>query len=127
MKKYLILGGSGFIGRYIVETLCKNNRVIVADVRKRQEFDLWDNHLVSTLLPEEGTEHIIAEVEQNIFPTIRLLDSMVRCNVEKIIFVSSGGTVYGEGNGRPINESSDKRPICNYGICKSIVEEYPHL
>ncbi|HOO61481.1 MAG TPA: hypothetical protein PKV44_03545 [Bacillota bacterium] len=38
MKKYLVIGGSGFIGRKLVDELCNENEVIVADINMADEF-----------------------------------------------------------------------------------------
>ncbi|HIT21544.1 MAG TPA: NAD-dependent epimerase/dehydratase family protein [Candidatus Scybalousia intestinigallinarum] len=151
MKKYLILGGNGFIGRYITERLANNNKVIVADYNiehteeheniqyKKLDFVNCEDfseyledidvviHLISTIGPNEKTENINKEISENVFPTIRLLEDMVKCHTQKIVFISSGGTVYGEHNETPISEDEAKEPICNYGIIKELIEKYLKL
>ena len=152
MKKYLVLGGSGFIGGYLVKELAKSNYVLVADVIPKQDAQYGPNveyqylnfvetqdfssylqgvdtvvHLVSTVFPEDGTANINKEIEKNIFPTINLLEDMVKAEVKKIIFISSGGTVYGEKNRLPIRESDDQLPVCKYGVYKLIIEKLLHL
>ena len=151
MKKYLVLGGNGFIGKYVVDSLAKNNKVIVADYNiehneenenieyKQMDFiNCYDFteylegidiviHLISTIGPNENTKNINKEIEENVFPTTRLLEAMVQCETKKIIFVSSGGTVYGEHECSPILESDSKDPICNYGIIKELIEKYLNL
>ncbi len=151
MKKYLVLGGNGFIGKYIVNQLSLSNEVVVADYNiehteenehityKKLDFigcedfsDYLDGvdtviHLISTIGPNDRTDTINQEIYENIFPTVRLLENMVQCGTQKIIFVSSGGTVYGEHSLDPICESDSKNPICNYGILKELIEKYLHL
>lgn len=151
MKKYLILGGNGFIGRYITERLANNNKVIVADYNiehteeheniqyKKLDFVNCEDfseyledidvviHLISTIGPNEKTENINKEISENVFPTIRLLENMVKCHTPKIVFISSGGTVYGEHSETPISEDEAKEPICNYGIIKELIEKYLKL
>ena len=148
MKKYLILGGNGFIGRYLTNNLSKENEVIVADYHINndayipnvcyQQFDfvnckdfssLLDGvdtviHLISTIVPNENTSYIQREIADNVFPTIQLLDDMVKCGTKKIVFLSSGGTVYGEHSKDKISEDEKKEPICNYGIIKDLIEKY---
>lgn len=152
MKKYLVLGGSGFIGRNIVRKLSEKNKVVVADLNSSDEFKLNPNvnflqldfvnttnfkpylqdidtviHLVSTVLPNDGTENINNEIQENIFPTINLLDSMVSMGVLNIMFVSSGGTVYGNTNNEIISENMNTLPICKYAVHKLMLEHYLHL
>lgn len=152
MSNYLILGGSGFIGLKIVEKLCKNNNVIVGDIIESPKISQLQNvsfvyidfvnttdftpylqkidtviHLVSTVLPSEGTENLNCEIRENVFSTINLLDSMVNAGVKKLIFISSGGTVYGEGDKKQTNEGFEKHPISKYGVHKLVIEKYIHL
>jgi UDP-glucose 4-epimerase len=148
MKRYLVLGGNGFIGKYIVEKLAIDNEVVIADFNienkmpiknvkykkidftKTEDFDEYlDNidiviHLISTIMPSDNIKNINKELEENVFSTINLLNGCVKKNIEQIIFVSSGGTVYGEHDILPIKEDEKKNPICNYGIIKELIEKY---
>jgi UDP-glucose 4-epimerase len=47
--------------------------------------------------------------------------------IRKIVFVSSGGTVYGLPQTVPIPESAATEPVCAYGVSKLAVEKYLHL
>ena len=152
MMKYLVLGGNGFIGKYIVDRISEFGDVVVADYNIEHAEDSKPNveykkidfcscedfssyledidvvvHLISTIGPSDKTENINKEISDNVFPTIRLLDSMNKCGTKKIIFVSSGGTVYGEHELSPIKEEEAKNPICNYGIIKELIEKYLNL
>lgn len=146
MKKYVVLGGSGFIGKKLVEKLSEENHVVVADRNYSSEFNLMKNvsyikvnyteemsfaslldgadtiiHLVSTLFAKDGTENLENEVSANVFPTIRLLEDMVGRNVN-LLFVSSGGTVYGEGGESPVLEDDEKHAFCGYALTKTMIE-----
>lgn len=151
MKKYLLLGGNGYLGKYLTERLAIQNKVVVADKNiercvnagnieyKSIDFINCMNfseylsgidvviHLVSTVVPSDNIDSIDQEISDNVFPTLRLLRDMSKNNIGKIVFLSSGGTVYGEHDETPIKENEDKRPICNYGIIKETIEKYLEL
>lgn len=152
MGNVLVLGAGGFIGHNLVKALIKQHHVIGYDLHKQlydfenythicgnftEESDFKDilekhkidtiYHLVSTSVPNESTEKVIDEIKCNIISTIRLLDAMVECNVKRIIFTSSGGTVYGEGNKKANQEGEILNPICSYGVQKASIEMYLNL
>ena len=60
-------------------------------------------------------------------PTLYALDAARASGVERVVFVSSGGTVYGVPEQIPIPETHPTHPICGYGIHKLSVEKYLHL
>lgn len=149
MKKCLVLGAGGFIGKNLCKELAKTNRVIAFDIIRPLELENINNieiivgnfvekqdfsdvlhgvdkvfHFISTTLPSEDTSHIDREIIENVVPTVRLLESMVKCNVNEIIFASSGGTVYGEMEGNSNKVTDPLNPICSYGVQKKVIESY---
>ncbi|GHT41587.1 hypothetical protein AGMMS49921_04990 [Endomicrobiia bacterium] len=60
----------------------------------------------------------------NILGEINVLDSCVKTKVKKVIFASSGGTIYGECDVSAPNEESKANPLSPYGIAKNSVENY---
>ena len=66
-------------------------------------------------------------LESNLVGTIRLLTAAKDSGVKKVIFPSSGGTVYGIPQKIPIRETHPTEPICSYGIVKLAIEKYAHL
>ena len=64
------------------------------------------------------------DVETNIGGSINLLDSAVRHKVKRFVFISSGGTVYGNALKMPIPEDHPTFPNCSYGITKLAIENY---
>ena len=151
MAKYLVLGGSGFLGSKLVCKLAQNqkNEIIVADLRNRPEYEKLSNvtfqkiefvhktdftkelngvdvvyHLISTITPSDNMEHIWEDLEANLKPTIALLDAMAENPSCKLVFISSGGTVYGEKEQKAIAEEESRNPVCNYGISKDTIEKY---
>ena len=81
-------------------------------------------HLVGSTTPATSNRNMIADIEENVVKTVRLLDLCVDEGVERIVFTSSGGTVYGVPNVIPTPESAATRPISSYGISKLAIEMY---
>jgi len=63
-------------------------------------------------------------VESNVVGTLNLLEKSVKKGVKKIVFASSGGTVYGIPKSLPIPETHQTMPLCSYGITKLTIEKY---
>ena len=84
-------------------------------------------HLVSTTVPSTSNQQIPQELMANVIVTSKLLEACVRCNVKKIIFMSSGGTVYGKGIKCPLKEDLPTNPISSYGVQKVTIEKLLYL
>lgn len=81
-------------------------------------------HLVSTLIPSSNFENFLTEHHSVIFPTLKLLELMRKYNSKKIIFVSSGGTVYGNYKDDGYYREDDiLNPINYYGLSKCYIEK----
>jgi UDP-glucose 4-epimerase len=152
----IIYGGGGFIGSHLAEELLgsgynvtifdkikfsKENingfsekvRVIEGDFNN--ERDLLNSldgidyvfHLVSSTLPATSNDNPVYDVESNLVSTLKLLQDMVMRQIKKIVFLSSGGTVYGIPEEIPVSENHPRRPLCSYGIIKKTIEDYLYL
>ncbi|MBB5412598.1 UDP-glucose 4-epimerase [Paraburkholderia sp. HC6.4b] len=84
-------------------------------------------HLASTVGPAVSNEKIAFDIETNLIGTVSLLDSLSPKQVRRFVYISSGGTVYGNVQAVPIAESQPGSPTCSYGIVKKAVEDYLHL
>ncbi len=149
----VILGGGGFIGSAIADRFLLDGhhlrifeRPRVQPYRKFKGFehvewvtgDLSNTHeinnairdmdivlhLISTTLPKGSNDDPIYDVKSNVVGTIKMLDAMLAHNVQKIIFISSGGTVYGIPKYLPIDEKHPTNPLVSYGITKLTIEKY---
>lgn len=147
MRKVVLLGGSGFIGRKLAAALSPECLVIAVDRVSCKEFSETRNitfipfdftakdpdysflkdadvvvHLVSTLFPDDGTDRMLLDIENNLCSTIRLLEKM-RDSRAELVFISSGGTVYGEGEDHPSTENDSLTAMCRYALTKIMIEE----
>jgi UDP-glucose 4-epimerase len=92
---------------------------------------LLDRHqevilLAYATVPNTSFEHPLADLLENLPPTVKLLPE-VAVRGRRLLLVSSGGTVYGEAIRLPIDEDHPTRPISPYGVTKLTLENYAHL
>lgn len=99
-----------------------NDGVLLDDVFKENHID-WVFHCVSSTVPSKAF-NAKYDIESNLVPTVGLLDLMVKYGVMKILFISSGGAVYGEKELKPHREEDGLYPISPYGITKIAIEKY---
>lgn len=83
--------------------------------------------MISTSLPNNSNTDISGGLVDNVVTTSLLLDACVSNAVKKVIFLSSGGTVYGISNNMPLNEESFTNPISGYGLQKISIEKLLYL
>jgi UDP-glucose 4-epimerase len=150
--RILVLGGSGFLGSHIVDKfLSEKHDVAVYDLSPERfrrspsgiQFltgDFGDVgalgnliatgfdaviHCVGTTTPKSSNDSPEFDVQSNVIGTLNVLDICARNNVGKLVFLSSGGTVYGDiGALGLVDESHPVRPMCSYGVSKLSIEYY---
>jgi len=152
--KFLITGGAGYIGSFMVKRLLDDgHEVVVADslergydssLDPRSKFvkgNLLDTSFINELFSQhsfdcvmhfaayisvgESMEHPGLYFRNNVFTTVSLLDAMKEHGIKKFIF-SSTGTVYGTPTVNPIPETHVKNPENPYAESKLMVEKVLH-
>jgi UDP-glucose 4-epimerase len=84
-------------------------------------------HLASSTYPSTSNSDAAFDLESNLVGSVRMLHYAVKYHVQRLIFISSGGTVYGLPRQNPIPETHPTDPICSYGIHKLAIEKYLYL
>jgi UDP-glucose 4-epimerase len=81
-------------------------------------------HLAWSTTPELSNRDPRADAQTNVIGSLRLIQAAQDLGIRRIVFVSSGGTVYGHLNTVPAAEDHPTHPICAYGVSKLSVEHY---
>lgn len=84
-------------------------------------------HLVSTTVPTTSNQAIAEELKGNVVLSANLFEACVHQGVKKVVFLSSGGTVYGKEVECPLDEKTATNPITSYGIQKVTIEKLIYL
>jgi UDP-glucose 4-epimerase len=150
---HLILGGCGFIGRHVALKLARlGHRVVLADrvvppcefpgdVRERITWTPFDlaataleslvegattiHHFAWSTIPATANADPPGDLSANVLPTVALLDAIKNStNRPRLVFISSGGTVYGKLRHVPVREDHPLAPLTAYGASKATVELY---
>jgi len=151
--KCLVLGGGGFIGSAVCDRLLRDGHQVrvlarpkltpyrafapeepmewmrgdflnVHDLREAVQGVDAVFHLVSTTVPKTANDDPIWDVQSNLVGALQLLQVLREQPVGRIIFVSSGGTVYGPPRYLPIDEDHPTNPLTAYGITKLAIEKH---
>jgi UDP-glucose 4-epimerase len=149
-EKCLVIGGSGFLGlnliakllaeQFEVKVLYRNKhnirKYITGEVQEI-EGDLADRKIIrkaikgiDTIFYLASSTNVTSSINDvfmdntNIVHALNVLEEIKYSNIKKIVFASSGGTVYGEPQYLPIDENHITKPISPYGITKLSIENY---
>jgi UDP-glucose 4-epimerase len=148
----LVLGGGGFIGRAVIRALEEEGAVVrgfgrpglfgaPSTAQPWMTGDFQDRlalaravegceivfHLLGGSTPESSNAAMTSDLQASVSATVDLLEICLAEGVRKIIFASSGGTVYGIPKTVPITEQSPTDPISAYGVNKLCAEKYLQL
>ena len=99
-----------------------SNRELLESVFCENHIDLVI-HSLSTTVPVDSS-NARYDVETNLLPTLDVLALMVKYGVKDIIYISSGGAVYGTRDNKPHLESDAVYPVSSYGVVKVAIEKY---
>jgi len=152
--KYLVTGGAGFVGSHLIQQIITEEHEVVClddfSTGKRENLtEFADNilikegdireplfiknslenvdyvfHLAAQISVNRSTREPMFDASVNIEGIINLLEAIRQSSVKRIIYVSTGGAIYGEPSIIPATEKTTEEPISPYGISKLAAEKY---
>ncbi len=151
-KRILVTGGAGFIGSHVadqlvdtghdvavVDNLASGKREYVPaaaqfypyDIKSRETADLirrWRPQVIVHHAAQMSVQVSVTDprfdAQENILGSLNLFEAAAAAGVEKIVFASTGGAMYGNDAPLPAREADPARPEAPYGIAKLAVEHY---
>ncbi len=145
----LILGGTGFVGRQLIERLITKKLEVYVISRSAHTLpehsnlhkftDSMDNcellenilphchtvfHLASDSTPSTSSTKPSFEISNNLMPTLRFLETLHHFKDRTLIYFSSGGAIYGNSNSDLVKENEPLNPLSYYGAGKASIEKF---
>jgi UDP-glucose 4-epimerase len=150
--KIMVTGGAGFIGSHVVDALIANGHEVVVvdnlstgrlsnlnpaatfyqvDIRSPELEEVFEkerpqivDHHAAQMDVRRSVEDPLFDADVNVLGSIKLIEYARKYDVERFIYISTGGAVYGEPEYLPCDEAHPINPICPYGASKHTVEHY---
>jgi UDP-glucose 4-epimerase len=150
--RHLIIGGGGFVGSWVAQGLADRGIEVTVGARRglsppmlgvasstlnRIELDVrsadWDellknvdviHHYAWSSVPQSAAVDPARDIVDHLPPLLKMLEAASKAGGKKVLFISSGGTVYGRQIGELACEDDSPRPLTVYGVTKLAAESY---
>jgi UDP-glucose 4-epimerase len=150
MKTVVVLGGSGFVGRNLCPALAEAGHQVYSISRSPvvlrnplvnyidcnfdnvyQLGELYQKadvvfHLACDTTPATSSQQSSLEVTANLLPSLRLLEYLEHHCKARLVYVSTGGAIYGDTSSGSCSEQVNADPISYYGASKGALELFLH-
>jgi len=153
--KVLVTGGAGFIGSHVVDAFVEAGHDVAVvddlstgrasnlnpaarfyqvdirspeleDVFRAERPEILDHHAAQMDVRKSVADPIF-DADVNVRGSLNLLELARKHGTRKVVYISTGGAVYGEPVYLPCDEAHPVDPICQYGVSKHVVEHYLHV
>lgn len=153
--KVLVTGGAGFIASHVVDMYIQHGYEVVVvddlstgrrsnlnpkakfyhlDIRDESIKDVFEaekpdfvNHHAAQMDVRRSVAEPLFDASVNILGSINLIECAKQFGVKRMVYISTGGAVYGEPEYLPCDEAHPVNPICQYGASKHTVEHYLYM
>ena len=152
--RFILLGGGGFLGKHLTSEILNRGHNVVCIGRSDQpehydtpnysyikadcgekyllEQTVQENDVVFYLaynsVPKTSFDNPIRDIQENLPMAVSVFSVLARKRIARLVYVSSGGTIYGRTDSRvPIEETHPTNPISPYGITKLALEKYANF
>ena len=153
--KVLVTGGAGFIASHVVDLYIQNGYEVVVvddlstgrrsnlnprakfyqlDIRDEKIQEVFEkekpdylNHHAAQMNVRRSIVQPLFDASVNILGSLNLIECAKQFGLKRVVYISTGGAVYGEPEYLPCDEAHPVNPICQYGASKHTVEHYLYM